>query len=137
MVRVAWPEDIPALVEMGRALHETAKAYPFVEKDCAAFFKAAIEAPEMIVFRTDGGFICGTVIPQPQNNSHRVAYEIFFWSGDKTGKALREAFEEWGVSQGCKEIEASYPAGSGAASFFERAGYTPVTQIVGKDLPCA
>ena len=105
MIRPATPEDLGQLVEWARQLHETHEPrFPFDPEHTAAFLS------NLTAFVAPQGFIAGAIIPAPQNNRWRTAFEVFLWGGGD-GPALIAAFEEWARDQGANEIEFSHPTG--------------------------
>ena len=133
-MRQATPEDIPALVEMGRRCHaEKQDRYPFVERDCEAFFASVIK--DGVVLVHGRGFICGVISGQPSNVSYRTAYEIFWWSEDRGGARLLAGFEKWAKDEGCDEIAVSHPTSERAVGrYLRRWGYRPEASVVRKGI---
>lgn len=121
---------------MGRRFHKAKQdAYVFDADSTAGFFAGLI--PGGGVFISPGGFIAGAIVPAPSNREYLTAYEIFWWSEDKTGGALLRAFEQWATDSGCAEIKVSHPSNeAGVNVILRRKGYAPTEQVLGKT-PCA
>lgn len=135
MMRRATLEDIPDLVDMGRKFHAAKQnLYPFVSDDTIAFFAGVIESGA--VFRSDSGFIAGTAAGAPSNQSYKTAYELFWWSESRgEGRRLRQAFEEWAQSVGCKDVVFSHPEDERIVNkMLIRAGYVPQTRMLRRQI---
>ena len=135
-VRKAEAGDIPALVEMGRRFHEAKQdAYPFDADSTAEFFASLI--PGGGVFISPGGFIAGAIAGAPSNKEYLTAYEVFWWSEDKSGSALLRAFEQWAKDSGCADVKVSHPAPErGVNAILRRKGYADAEISMEKTL-CA
>lgn len=134
--RLATLEDIPSLIEMGRAFHEAKQGkYPFQESDCEHFFQSLVQSPVSAVFIAPKGFICGTLAGAPTNQEYQTAFELFWWSEAKSGAPLREHFERWARSKGCAEVVFSFPEQEKIVGrMLARVGYKPETIAVRKGL---
>lgn len=106
------------MVDWARQLHETHEPrFAFDPADTAAFLR------NLTAFVAPHGFIAGAIIPAPQNNRWRTAYEVFLWGGG-SGPGLIRAFEEWAHREGANEIEFSHPTGvEGLSRHLIRRGY--------------
>lgn len=131
-MRIATEEDVPLLLELGAKFHAEKQAkYGFVEEDCRTFFEAMLA--HGVIFMEGRGFIAGTVMGQPSNQSYLTAHELFWWSEDGHGADLLSAFESWAAERGCHEISLSHPEGERAVGrYLRRAGYEPGTRVLRK-----
>lgn len=125
-VRAAAHDDIPALLEMGRAFH-AASGMPFAfDVDVmTGVFTRMIDADEATVLMTDRGMIGGMLNPAYCDPSWVYAVEMFWWArGD--GLALLHAFEEWAQNAGASEVRmTSLAALPRADGILRRVGYAP------------
>lgn len=90
----------------------------------AAFHKAANEAgeycPDMAIklfrklmregclFVSGRGMIGGYSWPSLWSRDHLIVMEAFWWAQDGSGAALMDAFEDWAMSLGTKDIRMAY-----------------------------
>lgn len=135
-MRPANKEDVPRLVELGRRFHEAKQdQYPFDPADTAGFFNGLISSPAGIVLVTDGGFICGALVPAPSNSEWVTAFELFWWAEDRSGLRLLKGFEQWASDMGASEVKFSHPeTETRVGEVLTRAGYAPSERVYGKAL---
>ena len=126
MIRVATPDDLPRIIELGGQFLE-ASPYADMGYDKPAFGEFAtglMEGPG-VIFLSDDGFIGGLLHGMYFNPAMVMGVELF-WFARSEGKALREAFEFW-----CRENGAAGMQATGLANYretairkiYERAGY--------------
>jgi len=126
MVRPAALDDIPALLEMGKAFHaESMMPFAFNEDAMAAALRQMIESEGAAVLMTDRGVIGGAINPAYCDPSWLYAVELFWWAqGD--GLKLLRAFEGWAQQAGAKEIRMTSLAALPRADRLLRCvGYAP------------
>lgn len=99
---VAAPEDIPRLVEMGRAFHEVAPHGAIAEFDEPAVIRVLrylMDSPGGLILMNAAGAIGGLLVPLYFAPSKQLM-EISFWSVPKGGKAMLRQFEAEARSMG-------------------------------------
>lgn len=138
MIRTATPDDIPAMVDMGRDFHEAAgwaDITPFDADDCAQTIAnmIAVTSAIALVVEEDGaliGMAGGVTTPIYFNYGHKTGQELFFWMRPGTrngdGKKLLDALEDAAREQGCQSwmmiaLEKIRPNATGA--LYKRRGY--------------
>jgi hypothetical protein len=136
MIRKAVVADIPQLVELGRRFHAAKQdLYPFVAEDTANFFAGLLAAPNAPFFVSEKGFICGQLSGAPSNASYITAFEFFWWSEDRSGLRLLDAFEAEAKELGAHDVHLSHPVEElGVAKIVKRRGYAPLGKIHRKEL---
>jgi len=104
MVRPAALDDIPALLEMGKAFHAAALLPCAFDLDAMGVaLRQMIETDGAAVLMTDRGVIGGAMNPAYCDPTWLYAVELFWWAqGD--GLKLLRAFEDWAQQAGAKEI---------------------------------
>ena len=139
MIRAARHEDMPRLVEMGRAfLAETALA-DFTEIDDDSFSRTLtgmIDGDRAVLIVAEEsqiiGLIGGLVYPFYFNTNHLTGQEMFWWVEPAyrkgAGRQLFKALETWAREMGAKTLtvmalDSNRPEAVTAA--YKRAGYTP------------
>lgn len=125
-MRPATPEDIPALLEMGRAFHaESGMPFSFDQDAVSGMLATMIEADGATVLMTDRGGIGGVLQPAYCDPKWTYAVELFWWArGD--GLALLRAFERWAQQAGANEVRmTSLAALPRADRLIRRVGYEP------------
>lgn len=105
---------------------------PFNERAMGQTFRSYME--HGVVFITGGGFLMGVDAPSVSNADYRTAFEVLWWAEDGSGRELRKAFEWWGKSMGCADVEFSHPWGEPLDGMMDRAGYSPATKVWRKAL---
>lgn len=130
MIRRATVDDVPRLLEMGRAFSAKARLVEHVGYDPAsmeATFRAMIENGHP-VFVSDTGAIGALCLPHPFNGEHIAASELFWWSEGRDGLALLGALDAY-----CREqchslrmitLHAVEPERTGR--LYERKGFAPL-----------
>ena len=136
MIRRAGPEDIPAIVNMGRDFHAYSpwSAVPFDDEATEDFAAKMIDGG--VILMSDTGMIGGVLSPLYFNPAHVVAVELFWWA-TAGGGALREAFEEWAKDGGAHAVQFSALGNTHSEAMgrmFARHGYRPVETGYLKDL---
>lgn len=115
------------MVELGRLFHEYSPYREFA-LDEAAFERFAVGLTEAgVVLLSDDGMLGGVLNPLYFNPAIVVGAELFWWAG-KTGRQLREAFEEWVREQGAAGVMFSGLTDEREPTIrkvFARAGYQP------------
>jgi hypothetical protein len=131
IVRIATVEDIPAIVEMGRAFHAMSphkfmgEYMPDAVKAMLAFL---IASPDGLVITSDTGAIGGVITRVYFNPLKRMMEEAFWWAG-KDGKAMRELFEAESKKMGadfCFMSNLENERTPASDRLYRMAGYTPV-----------
>lgn len=136
-MRQATVEDIPRIVELGRAFH-AASPWRDVAYDADATANTvagAITGPG-VVFLTENGMIGGIVSPLWFNPAVKVGIEMFWWA-PTGGRALREAFEQWAKSEGATMIQFSALADENLERvdrIYSRSGFTRAETVYVKGL---
>lgn len=132
MIREATLDDIPALLEMGRAFADRCDLHsiaPYDETSMAATFRLLIEQDNGILLITDGGAAGGMVHPAYWNHAHLTGQEFFWWvypekrgQGVRLFKALEQAAKDRGAgSWAMITLDKVEPEKTGR--FYERCGY--------------
>ena len=139
MIRQATMDDIEDVLEWGRKFHAYSpwgKRVPINEPDWRATVTNLLQSDEAAVFVSDGGFCGGLIFSMYFNHNFRIGQELF-WYADHDGKALREAFEEWAITQGCQALQMSCIADKrepAVRRLFRVAGYMPTETSLMKEL---
>lgn len=137
-VRAATEDDLPAILEMGRALHAESPRYAAM-----SYNEAKVEALALRVIPTGGtlvaekdGKIIGMLagyVAEHWFSDDKVASDFTFYirpEHRRTGKAallLVRAFERWAVERGAKDIMPGVSTQidvERTTRFFEKLGYT-------------
>jgi hypothetical protein len=130
MIRRATLDDMPDIVRFG-AEFLSVGPYAWVPIDDVAFPAAAARMIEHgAIFLAEDGMIGGVIYQFWFNPAVTMAAELF-WYSPKKGRALRDAFEDWGRSMGCAAITCSGLANEREPTvrkLFGRAGYD-VTEV--------
>lgn len=126
MIRRAGEADLDRIVELGAAFHAYCP-YRDIPLDREGFRQFAARLIEHgAIFLSDDGMIGGLLVPLYFNPAVVMGAELFWWAG-KTGKGLREAFEQWARDEGAQGVQFSGLTDQRAEiirKVFERAGYT-------------
>lgn len=94
-IRPATAADILRIVDQTEALREKIKGpIPVDRPYTAAFLSRLMAHPDGLVLVSDGGFIAASLQPTPINPA-LVGMEHGWYATDRTGSALREAYEKW------------------------------------------
>lgn len=125
MIRPATPEDIPALVDMGRKFHAASQMpMGFDPQAVEAFLGQLI--PQGGVFIGPRGAIGGALAPAYCDPAWVMAVELFWWA-EGGGMGLLRAFEAWAVESGAREVRmTSLAALERADRLLRLVGYSPV-----------
>jgi hypothetical protein len=127
VIREATPDDMPALLERGRAFFDYSpwKRLDYDETAVESTFAHLMSSPEGVIFLSDDGLCGGLVNGLYFSPSTRIAVELF-WYAPSEGTELREAFEGWAKDQGAEAVQFS-ALGDGRRAATERlyrmAGY--------------
>lgn len=136
-VRPAAAADIPALVEMGRAMHAESPRFArfgFNPDKVAALAAGVIPGGGALVAERDGiivGMMAGFVVAQWFSDDLIASDFVLYLQPDERRKGraafmLVRAFEEWAKSQGAIDIAPGTTTGidpEGTARFYEKMGY--------------
>lgn len=138
MIRLATPDDIPTLLEMGREFHGAAgwaDITDFNPVDCAQTLANMIdvESAILLVVERDGavvGMAGGVTTPIYFNYAHKSGQELFFWmrpdARNGEGRLLLTALENEARALGCESwmmiaLDKVRPEATGA--LYKRNGY--------------
>lgn len=139
MIRAARSEDIPAFVELARAMHADSsyRDFAFSEQHLTGYLAMALDTPSRycILVAEQGdrlvGFFAGyleSFVFGPET----VAYDTAFFvapehRGTTTAKRLIEAFRTWAIAHGAREIGLGISTGidiERVGGFYERLGWS-------------
>ena len=123
----ATEADIPRILAMGRKFHTAAgvKA-PYCENTTANTVRSLIQSPDGVVFVSDAGMIGGALTSAYCASNWKIAIEMFWWSEDRRGLRMLQAFEDWAKRMGADEVRMSTVQGLDVAErILSRRGYTP------------
>jgi hypothetical protein len=128
-VKSATIEDLPLLVEMGRAFHAASsdRDIEFDDRSFGRMLTDMMHSDDACVFVADDGFICGVVMPLPYLvKSFLVAQECLWWA-KKSGAELQARFIEWAHEKGASRIVISHREGRNKAfsRLLRRRGFVP------------
>lgn len=137
MIREAVAEDIPRIMEMGRAFADEAGVTERVGWDddaVAALLSVMIESPDHILLVGDKAILGGLVFPHPFSGT-RVFQEMFWRSHGGEGVKMLKAAERMAQERGCKaSLMLSIATMPGADELYQRLGYVPAEQTFIKEL---
>ena len=134
MIRLATPEDIPAIVRMTAKLHAAAHiVLPMDPRVTSAFLAGLIASPIGLVLvggsdEDPDGFLAasvgsGSIAMTP------VAQEHGWWSEGGDGLLLLHRYEQWARERGCFAVRMSTPPGAERANnILERNGFAMAEQ---------
>jgi hypothetical protein len=127
VIRQATADDLARVVELGEAFH-AACPYREFAFDAAAFGEFALRLIDGgVILLSDDGMLGGLLNPLYFNPAAVMGCELFWWAG-KTGRQLREAFEEWAKDNGAVGVMFSGLSDEREPTIrkvFARAGYQP------------
>lgn len=128
MIRKAAYADLDTVVRFGADFHAYSpwSGIAFNADATKAFCARLIDGGVILI--SDTGMIGGLLNPLYFNPEHIVACELFWWA-KSGGRALMEAFEEWGRENGAHSFQFSALGDDKAermARLFDRAGYRRV-----------
>ena len=137
LIREATPDDIPALVELGKRFQERGKPHCGLDEETlSATLLHLITDPMGILFVTDDArsAIGGLAHPHPFNRHHITGQELFWWA-ESEGRQLFDAMEERARKLGCHSwsmiaLDSVRPEAVGA--LYRRRGYLPVEHSYAK-----
>lgn len=140
MIRDAGVDDIPAIMEMGKAFADDAgvtAAVGWCDESVRHLLKVMIESPDGILLVDDKvtGMIGGVVHAHPFNQQCRVFVEMFWRSYGGQGVRLLKAAEKAAATRGATRcVMIAMQGMQSATKFYERAGYTPLEQQFVKEI---
>lgn len=150
MIRSARPDDIPALLEMGRRFFDASGYAELTSYDPASFAEtltSVMESPIgcLLIAERNGepaGFCCAIAFPFFFNKGGVNAQELFWWvdeahRGSGIGAAMLVALEQWAESVGAKSLMMLSLASldpESVARMYTKAGYRPAEQTFIKRL---
>lgn len=103
-VRLATADDLDRIIELGAAFHAYCP-YSDIPLDREAFGEFALKLiAGGVILLSDDGMIGGLLNPLYFNPSVVMGVELFWWAG-KTGRELREAFEQWAKDRGAQGVQ--------------------------------
>lgn len=121
-IRPATASDILRIVDQTEALRERINGPVPVDRPyTAAFLSKLMAHPDGLLLVSDGGFIAASLQPTPINPA-LVGMEHGWYATDRTGSALRAAYEKWADDRGA--ILKKLSTGMNGPDL-GRAGYTP------------
>lgn len=138
MIRPATPDDLPALLEMGRSFVE--KAFPkvgFCADSCTRLALGLIENGICLVTEDRRGMIGIAIHSWHFNNSAMTATELFWWCENGEGAALRLAGEERVKALGIPTINMAceeHMRSPALDRLYRMNGYKPTEHIYTKEL---
>lgn len=132
MIRLASPEDIPAIVRMTAKLHAAAGiVLPMDPRVVAAFLAGLAQSPlGLVIVAGDpvSGFLAASV-GSASIAMTPVAQEHGWWSEGGDGLRLLRRYEAWAREQGCFAARMSTPPGADRANeILERNGFAMAEQ---------
>lgn len=139
MIRPATHDDIPALVEMGRAMHGESnyEVIEFDEKQTAEFIHWVLAQDNgfCAVAERDGeliGYAAGFATPQWFGAKDKLTaqdYGLYVKPSYRRGATailLATAYRDWAIALGCVQVRAGTAAGThaqGANAIYEHLGF--------------
>lgn len=133
-LRLAEEEDIPELLEMGRA-HVAASNYApmgFDDQKAGAFMRKLLVGAFAAVAVSDDGRIVGAIfgdVVEPWYSTHRMGVEHVIYvrpecRGGRAAWMLVQAWVKWCWAEGAMQIRPGVSTGSDdAGAFYERLGF--------------
>ncbi len=105
-MRRATVEDIPRIVDMGRAFHSYSpwRHVPFDPHATGDFAASIIR--NGVIFLTEDGMCGGCITPFYFSPDYKLGVEMFWWA-PKHGRELRKAFEAWAQENGATAVQFS------------------------------
>lgn len=144
MIRAATMNDVPALIEMGRAFFDESgfgAETAFDPESTKRTVEHLIGGGDGIVLVAErGGHVVGCAgaiaFPYYFNLATRAGQELFWWvhpdhRGSILGVRMLQRLEQWAKDAGCRTftmIDISCLEGSPAARIYQRMGYRPSEQ---------
>jgi len=102
LIRPATPDDLPAIVAMGRKFHAASGMPMAYDAPTVERFAAGLIAGGGF-FVGDAGMIGGALVPAYCDPSWLMAVELAWWA-ERDGMALLRAFEDWARESGAREV---------------------------------
>ena len=144
MIRKATPEDIPALVEMGQALHDesTYKHVTYSPERVAATCQLMLERGFLDVVDVGGkvvGVMMGDVYtPWYTTDSMGIDLTLYIYPEYRSGLTalkLIKRFEKWCIVMGVSQIRPGIATGNlNSQKLYEAAGFKSVGTMFLKDV---
>ncbi len=138
MIRPATLDDIPAIMEMGKAFADEAGVTERVGWDhnsVESLLEGILGSPDGILLVGDRSFIGGVVAPHPFNQHHRVFMEFFWRSHGREGLKLLKEAERLAKKRGAHgSIMIGMADMPDLERFYGRIGYRPVEAQYYKEL---
>lgn len=106
-VRRANEEDVELVAELGHRFIHAADMPPASIEECREFVGRLLQAKEAGVFITARGVIAGVLAPLYYRPDYKQAVELFWWSEDRQGLKLLQAFEQWAFDAGANDVNMS------------------------------
>lgn len=105
MIQQATQADLDHVVRLGMDFHAASPhSVDAVDpQGWRGFAERLIDAGG--VFVSEGGMIGGALAPLYFNPAIQYAYELFWWSPDRKGQALKAAFTQWAKDSGAAGIQ--------------------------------
>lgn len=137
-VRTATLEDIPTLVELGRALHAESPRYSMLSYNPKKVGQVALlviqQGGTLVAVKDETiiGFIAGYVCAHWFGDDLMASDYSFYIKPEhrctgRTALLLLKRFEEWAISKGALDVvpgSTTMINTEGTATFFEKLGYT-------------
>lgn len=126
--RHATPQDIPALLEIGRRF-TAAAGMPFDEQALTQTLEQLMAADDGVLLVTaEATGVLGGIAFRNPFNTERTAQELFWWA-EQGGLDLLAAFESWAAEHGATRVvmvclEALEP--ERVERIYRRRGYVPL-----------
>lgn len=138
MIRPATLDDIPALLEMGKAFADEAGVTARVgwdDDDVANLLEGLILSADGIVLLSERGMIGGYVAAHPFNTACRMFVELFWRDPGGEGLALLRAAENAARERGAgKSVMVAMDDMERTRRLYGRIGYAPVEVQFMKEL---
>ena len=135
MIRAATPDDIPALLEMGRKFAEEAGVAAQLgwSDDHATALLGLLQADHILLIG-DRAFIGGTIFPHPFSGE-LVFQELFWRSEGRDGLKLLAEAERLAKERGATRfLMIAIDTMPGAERIYQRRGYRPAERSFIKEL---
>lgn len=127
MIREATAEDIPAVMEMGKAFAEEAGITAEIGWDDDSvrdMLEGMIESPDGILLVGNKGMIGGVVSPHPFNRNVKVFMELFWRSHSREGVRLLKEAERLAKERGAiRSVMVGMARMPDVGPLYERMGY--------------
>lgn len=125
--RHATPDDMDALMRMGRRFVEAAWEIPFDPESAHRYIASVVEEGAIIVNPDVTAMLGGIITPCPFAHDWKVATELFWWSERPGGGVhLLGFFERWARERGARVFHMTTVEGEiseRAAAIFAHRGY--------------